>query len=133
MHWWSTFVLMRYDPCKMQMYRKENWTHTSQLAFCCLYNRVDGSPVFSPTQQGGRCVRKGLVMKSSLIDHLKTIWETCLQIAGGRPRHWVLGTVVPHSTEKLCGLCMDLIRVRKCKTFCFPWSEWFVTLSVVLF
>ena len=38
---------------------------------------------FSQTQQGGSCVRKGLVLKSSLIDPLKTIWETCLQIADG--------------------------------------------------
>ena len=34
---------------------------------------------FSQTQQGGSCVRKGLVLKSSLIDPLETIWETCPQ------------------------------------------------------
>ena len=57
---------------------------------------------FSQTQQGASCVRKGLVLKSSLIDPLKTIWETCLQIAGGPPEHRVLGSIAPNSTEKLC-------------------------------
>ena len=75
---------------------------------------------FSQTQQGASCVRKGLVLKGSLIDPLKTIWETCLQIAGGPPEHRVLSRVAPHSTEKLCETVSGFTRAPEFKNFFLP-------------
>ena len=90
----------------------------SWLSVGCVTGRVLLG--FSQTQQGASCVRKGLVLKSSLIDPLKTIWETCLQIAGGPPEHRVLSGVAPHSTEKLCETVSGFTRAPEFKNFFLP-------------